>query len=127
MKIGNLSKLAGVSRDTVRLYEKLGLLKEISRPYEFNNYKDYGEENVDRIRMVNKFQGIGMTLRECKEIIDSIDKGEFDEKSGQKLLQSRIQQINSRISELENTRKVLMGKLGQCPSKAIPFRKKTSQ
>ena len=72
MKVGALSKLSGVSRDTVRLYEKLGLLKNISRPYEYNNYKEYGEENVKRIHLIKQMQTFGITLKESKEILVSI-------------------------------------------------------
>jgi len=114
MKIGNLSQESGVSRDTVRLYEKLGLLKDITRPYEFNNYKNYGDRNVERIKMIKQLQGMGITLRECKEILEAIDNGEFDEKSGKEFIQSRIVDIDSKISELEKTKAILLEKFGQC-------------
>ena len=115
MKIGTLSKESGVSRDTVRLYEKLGLLKEVSRPYEFNNYKDYGERNIERIKMVKQLQAMGLTLRECKEVLDAIDSGNFDEHSGEELIQSRILQIDAKIKELEKTKALLLEQFGQCP------------
>jgi DNA-binding transcriptional MerR regulator len=66
MKIGEIAAKTGVSRDTVRLYEKLGLLGEVSRPYEHNNYKEYGVENVYRIGMIKEMQRIGLKLKECK-------------------------------------------------------------
>ena len=119
MKIGNLSKESGVSRDTVRLYEKLGLLKGISRPYEFNNYKDYDERNVKRIRMIKQLQGMGITLRECKEILEAIDNGEFDEKSGKEFIQSRIAKIDTKIRELEKTKAILLEEFTQCKAEDI--------
>lgn len=114
MKIGILSQESGVSRDTVRLYEKLGLLRDISRPFEYNNYKDYGERNVGRIRTIKQLQGLGITLKECKYILEAIDKGEFDEESGKAFIQSRILAIDAKIKELEETKALLLGTFGQC-------------
>ena len=122
MKIGNLANLSGVSRDTIRLYEKLGLLTHISRPYEFNNYKDYGEENVRRIKMVKQLQQMGATLKECKEIFDALDKDEFDENSGRAFFQSKIEQIEFKMRELAETKKMLMERMNQCP-KHNPLKK----
>jgi len=74
MKIGEIAAKTGVSRDTIRLYDKLGLLGNVSRPFEFNNYKVYGDENIYRVKMVKEMQKIGLTLKECKGIIESFSK-----------------------------------------------------
>ena len=70
MKIGQLSAEAGVSRDTIRFYESRGMLNDISRPFEWNNYKDYGEENVRRIRIIKYLQGFSFKLQEIKKLLD---------------------------------------------------------
>ena len=70
MKIGQLSEKAGVSRDTIRFYESRGMLSSISRPFAWNNYKDYGEENVRRIRIIKHLQGFSFKLQEIKELFD---------------------------------------------------------
>lgn len=119
MKIGTLSNLSGVSRDTVRLYEKLGLLKNITRPYEFNNYKDYGEENVERIHMIKRMQHFGATLKECKDVLDAIDNNAFDSNTAKELLHARIAQIDSKIKELEETKATLLNSFAQC-SEELP-------
>lgn len=41
MKISEIARGTGLTKDTVRLYERLGLLVDISRPFPSNNYKDY--------------------------------------------------------------------------------------
>ncbi|MEN9002034.1 MAG: MerR family transcriptional regulator, partial [Flavobacteriales bacterium] len=70
MKIGELAEKTGVSRDTIRFYENKGMLTEVTRPFEWNNYKDYGEENIKRIQIIKYLQRFSFTLRECKELID---------------------------------------------------------
>ncbi|MEM7375534.1 MAG: MerR family transcriptional regulator [Bacteroidota bacterium] len=114
MKIGVLSKSTGISRDAVRLYEKLGLLKNISRPYEYNNYKEYGEENVQRILMIKQMQSFGMTLKECKEIFDAMENNTLDEHSGKKILITKIEQIDVKIRELKETKAALLAGINSC-------------
>lgn len=126
MKIGVLAGQSGVSRDTVRLYEKLGLLINISRPYEFNNYKDYDQKNVERIPMVKQLQTMGLTLRECKEMLLAMDKGEFDRESGRELIQSKITQIEAKIAELEKTKGILLKSIYECPKGEKDLREKIS-
>ena len=62
MKIGELAAKTGLTRDTIRFYEQRGLLVDISRPYEYNNYKDYGEANVYRLQMIQEGKQFGFTL-----------------------------------------------------------------
>jgi DNA-binding transcriptional MerR regulator len=78
MKIGEIAEKTGVSKDAVRLYEKLGLLTKVTRPYEYNNYKDYGKENLIRIQMIKEMQRIGLKLKECKGVIDALVNDEMD-------------------------------------------------
>lgn len=107
MKIGQISTKTGVSRDTVRLYDKLGLLTNITRPYEFNNYKEYGEENVYRIGMIKEMQRIGLKLRECKGIIDALVNDEMNIDDRKLFIQSKIKQTNDQIKSLRQIKKFL--------------------
>ena len=78
MRIGEVAKITGVTKDTIRLYEKMGLIKEASRPFEYNNYKDYNTDHVETIKMIIVMKELGLTLKECKEVIDSIESNKFD-------------------------------------------------
>ena len=49
MLIGELSKACGLSRDTIRFYEKHGLIAVGKRERRFNNYKEYSEETLKRL------------------------------------------------------------------------------
>ena len=104
MKIGELAAKTEVSRDTIRLYEKMGLLASISRPYEYNNYKEYGEENVDRILMIKHFKKLGFTLKEGREMIEAIDNDSFQEESRVSFLQNKLDDIDQKIKELEQVK-----------------------
>jgi DNA-binding transcriptional MerR regulator len=101
MKIGLIAEKTGVSRDTIRLYDKLGLLGNVSRPFEYNNYKDYGPENVYRINMVKEMKKIGLTLKECKGVIDSLVSDDMDANKRVDFVKSKIAEVGMKIKALK--------------------------
>ena len=68
MLIGELSKRSGLSRDTIRYYEKLQLLTVRTR-CSGNQYKNYGAEDLERLRQVQQLKDIGFTLREVHQLL----------------------------------------------------------
>ncbi|WP_338395844.1 MerR family DNA-binding protein [Fulvitalea axinellae] len=116
MRIGQIAKETGVSRDTIRLYEKMGLLKNVSRPNEYNNYKEYGEGCVDRVKLILLMKGLGFTLNECGEVLEMLDAGTLDADSQKDLVRKKLEAIDRKITELTRARKTLSEVLGQaCP------------
>lgn len=107
MKIGQIAAKTGVSRDTVRLYEKLGLLANVTRPYEYNNYKEYGEVNVFRIGMIKEMQRIGLKLKECRGIIDALVNDQMSMSDRKSFIQSKIDQTSEQIKSLSQIRSFL--------------------
>lgn len=100
MKIGELASRAGVSRDTIRFYERNGILTNITRPFEWNNYKDYGEENVKRIKIIKCFKQFGLTLREGKEILKEKDKNPDIDTYRRKKAALKLKEIEQKMDEL---------------------------
>ena len=101
MQIGKIAEKTGVSRDTVRLYDKLGLLGSVTRPHEYNNYKEYGPENVYRINMIKEMQRIGLTLKECKGVIDSLVNDEMDASKRVDFVKGKIKEVGMKIKALK--------------------------
>ena len=104
MKIGQLSKVTGVSRDAIRFYERRGMLTNITRPYEWNNYKDYGENNVKRIQLVKYLQRFSFTLKEIKELLDIKDANPNECIDRTKVLKEKLAVIEQEIDELKKTK-----------------------
>jgi DNA-binding transcriptional MerR regulator len=107
MKIGEIAAKTGVTRDAVRLYEKLGLLNNVTRPNQYNNYKDYGAENVYRIQLIKEMQKIGLKLRECKGVIDALVNDEMDVASRKQFIQDKINEVGQKISSLNQIQSFL--------------------
>ncbi len=73
MKIQELAETTGLTAYTIRFYEKEGLLDSRHVRREENNYRNYSDEAIERLRLVKKFQGIGCSLAELKEILRDHD------------------------------------------------------
>lgn len=69
MLIGQLSKLTGFSRDTIRYYEKIGLIVLPRKARRENNYKDYPEEVLQQLQAIRKYKDLGFTLEEIRELL----------------------------------------------------------
>lgn len=101
MKVGEIAGKTGVSRDAVRLYDKLGLLGTVTRPHEYNNYKEYGSENVYRINMIKEMQRIGLTLKECKGVIDSLVNDKMDSDKRVDFVKGKISEVDVKLKALK--------------------------
>ncbi len=72
-QIGDVARKSGVSVDTIRYYEKEGLLSQPIRSE--GGFRIYSEETIERIRFIRKAQTFGLTLAEIKEIMTESRKG----------------------------------------------------
>ncbi len=68
MKIGEISQLVGCSVETIRFYEKEGLLPKALRNLE-NNYRDYDQQHLERLRFIRRCRSLGMTHEEIRTLL----------------------------------------------------------
>jgi MerR family transcriptional regulator, copper efflux regulator len=73
MKIQELANIMGLTVPTIRFYEKEGLLDDRHVRRDGNNYRNYSEEAIERLKLVKKFQSIGCSLAELKEALQDRD------------------------------------------------------
>lgn len=73
MKIQELADKMGLTIHTIRFYEKEGLLDDRHVRRESNNYRNYSEEAVERLRLIKNFQSIGCSLAELKVALQDCD------------------------------------------------------
>jgi DNA-binding transcriptional MerR regulator len=74
LRIGELARLAGLSPDTIRHYERLGILPAAHRSA--NGYREFAPEAVARIQLVQRTLACGFTLSELAEALHRRDRGE---------------------------------------------------
>lgn len=90
MLIGKLASSSGFSRDTIRYYEKLGLLTVGNDHRRQNNYKEYPPQALERLNHIGQLKELGFTLTEMKELFEVLAKesspcGDLPEQLDQKL------------------------------------------
>lgn len=98
LRSGELAKLVGVSRDTLRHYERKRVLPRPSRSP--NGYRQYSEDSVERIRVIRRALAVGFTLDELARIFLRRSEGEVPCKSVRNLAAAKLAQLRQRIAEM---------------------------
>lgn len=117
MKIGDLARAGGVNVETIRYYQRRGLLTE---PPRMQGPRRYSHDDLDRLRSIRAAQTAGFTLDEIATLLalDSADRS-----AAQTLAQSRIDALDAKIATLQTMRSALLrlaeacaaGETGPCP------------
>jgi MerR family transcriptional regulator, copper efflux regulator len=112
VKIGEVAAAADVSVDTVRFYERRGVLPAPSRRP--SGYREYVPSTVERIRMARALQQLGFTLDDVIDALHAHDTGSATCESEVWRLESAVDQIDAKISELRRTRRALTASIRDC-------------
>jgi MerR family transcriptional regulator, copper efflux regulator len=109
--IGALAKRAGVRIDTVRYYERNGLLQPQERLA--SGYRRYGELELSRLRFIRRAQALGFTLKEISELLAI--SNQRDVAKIRKKAQHKLADVERRIAALERIRIGLSDLIKACP------------
>ncbi len=120
MLIGQLSTKTGFSRDTIRYYEKLGLIGKGGKPSLYSNYKNYSEGVSKRLLAIRKIKAFGFTLKEMQNIFILYEEGVLQHERALKYAKRKITVIDDQIRNLEMVKSRLeeitnAGGPGKCP------------
>jgi DNA-binding transcriptional MerR regulator len=112
MKIGDVAAGADVTVDTVRFYERRGVLPPPARRP--SGYRVYTPAAVERIRMARELQQLGFTLDEIIDGLRAHDSGETSRTSQLWRLEAVIDRVDARIAQLQQTRRHILDTLAEC-------------
>ncbi|HZV85663.1 MAG TPA: MerR family DNA-binding protein [Brevundimonas sp.] len=115
MTIARLAEAGGVGVETVRYYQRRGLLPTPPRPEGDGlggGVRRYGAEDVRRLRFIRSAQAAGFTLDQIGELL-ALDAGE-DRARALTLAQGRLEELDAKIAELETARTALRRLAGAC-------------
>lgn len=116
MKIGEVAGAAGVTVDTIRFYERRGVLPEPDRRP--SGYRDYPVDIVERIRLARSLQGVGLTLDEIVDALAAHDAGGATCDSERWRLDAALERVEQRIAELQAVRRAIRRTRADCESGA---------
>ncbi len=114
--IGALARRAGVRIDTVRYYERSGLLAPSSRLA--SGYRRYGGAELSRLRFIRRAQALGFTLKEVRELLALSRRR--DVARVKRTAQSKLVQVEQRIADLQRIRAGLLSLIAACPGGGSP-------
>jgi MerR family copper efflux transcriptional regulator len=109
--IGQMAKRGGVGIDTVRYYERNGLLAPRGRLA--SGYRRYGELELARLRFIRRAQALGFTLKEIKELLAL--SAQRDVGRVKRSAQAKLLDVDSRIAALTRIRNGLAKLIAACP------------
>ena len=114
MKIGELAQVAQCTVETVRYYEKAGLLPETARTA--GNFRVYGPDHVERLRFIRNCRALDMSHEEIRTLLDLADRPQEGCGAINTVFDEHIAHVNERISELTNLKQQLSTLRKRCLS-----------
>ncbi|WP_140909896.1 heavy metal-responsive transcriptional regulator [Cognatiluteimonas lumbrici] len=115
MKIGELAREAGVAIDTVRYYERQGLLPEAERT--LSGYRRYAAPDVERVRFIRRAKALGFTLSEIGELLALSERRGADMAGMKRAAEAKLHDVDARIAELQRIRGGLEVLVASCPGR----------
>lgn len=118
MMIGELARKVGVNPQTLRFYERKGLLLPPHR-HGSGKYRDYDESALHRVRFILSAKKAGFTLGNIRELLDAQNDAEPCPKVAA-LAEGRLHELDNRIAELKGFREHLALLRDECQANEIP-------
>jgi Cd(II)/Pb(II)-responsive transcriptional regulator len=112
MKIGELAQAARCSTETIRFYEKSGLLPAPARSA--GNYRQYGRDHLDRLRFIRNCRNLDMAHEEIRALLGMVDRPARDCGAINHLLDEHIAHVDVRLRELRDLRMELVRLRERC-------------
>lgn len=112
MRIGDLAKATGVDIETIRYYEKAGLLPEPGR--EANGYRAYRQEHLERLAFIRHCRALDMPLESIRRLLDFVAHPEAECSDINELIDAQLSRVRARLNSLRALESQLAALRAQC-------------
>jgi len=112
LKIGEVARAAGVAVDTVRYYERRGLLPVAARRE--SGYREFTQATVERIHFAKGLQSLGFTLDEVATLLKSVDAGTANCETEKHRFEVVLERVDAKLTTLKDVRRRLVKTLARC-------------
>jgi MerR family transcriptional regulator, copper efflux regulator len=112
LRTAQVAQLAGVNVETLRFYERKGILT--APPRRASGYREYPPETVERVRFVKRGQELGFSLSEVQELLGLREQSGAKAVRVRRVAQAKLQEIEHKIRDLEAMRHSLSELLSAC-------------
>ena len=115
--VGALADKAGINLETVRYYEKIGLMPKPKRKE--SRYRFYDESDLTRLKFIVRAKELGFTLKEISELLDLRIESKATCGDIKRIAGHKIQDVEQKIKDLQNIKKVLTKLINQCVNEKL--------
>lgn len=116
MTISKAAANAGVGVETIRFYERKGLIKQPPKPIN-GGFRVYPEETVARIRFIRQAQEIGFSLREIEELLSLRTDPSADCSDVRERAAAKLEEVEHKITKLQQIKSALNNLIAACPGR----------
>lgn len=115
---GVLARQSGVNAETIRYYERIGLLPD--PPRSDGGHRLYGEAHQRRLGFIHKCRQLGFTLEEIRELLSLVDREQVSCERVQHIAEQHLASIRARIRDLRRMQRSLTELVEQCSGDDVP-------
>lgn len=116
MTISKAARRAGVGVETIRFYERKGLIDQPPKP-ETSSYRTYPEQTIERIRFIRQAQELGFSLREIQELLSLHTDPRADAADVRARATEKLDDVNDKIRRLQYIGQALETLIAACPGR----------
>jgi MerR family mercuric resistance operon transcriptional regulator len=113
IRVGELADICNVNKETIRYYERRGLLPKPFRSK--TGYRLYSQETVDRLKFIKRMQEQGFTLHEIDKLLGVVDRDEAKCKDMYEFTATKLEDIQEKIADLKRIEEMLVDLKERCP------------
>ncbi len=117
-RIGELSRQTGVNIETIRYYEKSGIMP--NPPRTPAGYRVYHQEHVNRLRFIRRCRQLGFSMAEIQALLGLVDEHGYSCREVQKLTLQHAERVREKITDLKRLEKTLRGIASKCTGERVP-------
>ena len=118
MKIGDLAEKSGLSADTLRYYEKIGIMPD--PPRSTKGYRSYDNAHVKRLKFVMRSRDLGFSLEEVRGLLGLVDDRSRTCADVQLIAEDHLTDVQAKIADLRRIERVLSDTVARCTGDAAP-------
>ena len=116
--IGGLAARTGCNIETIRYYERIGLIP--APPRSEGGHRLYGVEHLKRLTFIRRSRELGFTLKEVRGLLALVDRGDYTCAEVRDLTQAHLDAVRRRVRDLKTLEKVLDDMVAECDGGAVP-------
>lgn len=113
LSIGKIAKQAGISVETIRFYERKGLLQEPQRKE--SGYRQYQEEDIRKLVFIQHAKNLGFSLNEIRDLMSLQSDSRSTSREVKNMAENKLQDIEEKIKMLQRMRRTLKHLVDKCP------------